>query len=522
MRRRCTLVAAAGAVVLAVLASGKEDGWCAADDYMCLAHGNQIYAEELRQRKNEGLNKAEGQPPRPPAPPRARVRAPPNTPTAVTLHNEGQIDLDVYWKNPSSEGENAMMGSVAVGSTMAMNSFSDHKFLVYPAGGWTVLKELTIFADRADYWLEFELEDADDGSASSVSHSAALSSPGERTGELELREKRQNDGLLRSFGTSVAVKFRNLSGRQVQLWYDDGRSGVRSSVIRPGRDATTNSYPGHVFCFTEMWLTELPGGGGCGISSGLPDGVLGKATINTDDYTYLFDDGTASDEEKGRWQVELDFDRGYMNRTGRHWVSFYPRDPPKLHMWDADFVGQVHTITTRHTQFHCVPSERDLATSSVSDECREGGTEPEKFPQDLDALVLDDASGKWGGGSDIAALYPTMDLTLEVLSIYPGPKVFLIKNLISEAEADHITTVGAPKVSRSMTGQADSAYESDTRTSKTGWVPRTTSPIMEAIFRRVADLLKIDEGLLQAGQNAELLQVVHYDPEQKYDAHHGK
>ena len=158
------------------------------------------------------------------------------------------------------------MGSVAVGSTMAMNSFSDHKFLVYPAGGWTVLKELTIFADRADYWLEFELEDADDGSASSVSHSAALSSPGERTGELELREKRQNDGLLRSFGTSVAVKFRNLSGRQVQLWYDDGRSGVRSSVIRPGRDATTNSYPGHVFCFTEMWLTELPGGGGCGFA----------------------------------------------------------------------------------------------------------------------------------------------------------------------------------------------------------------------------------------------------------------
>ena len=100
--------------------------------------------------------------------------------------------------------------------------------------------------------------------------------------------------------------------------------------------------------------------------------------------------------------------------------------------------------------------------------------------------------------------------------------LFLIKNLISEAEADHITTVGAPKVSRSMTGQADSAYESDTRTSKTGWVPRTTSPLMEAIFRRVADLLKIDEGLLQAGQNAELLQVVHYDPEQKYDAHHGK
>ena len=105
-----------------------------------------------------------------------------------------------------------MMGSVAVGSTMAMNSFSDHKFLVYPAGGWTVLKELTIFADRADYWLEFDLEDADDGSASSVSHSAALSSPGkgpgnwscERSGKTTACCGRSAPPWRSSSGTSAA------------------------------------------------------------------------------------------------------------------------------------------------------------------------------------------------------------------------------------------------------------------------------------------------------------------------------
>ena len=159
----------------------------------------------------------------------------------------------------------------------------------------------------------------------------------------------------------------------------------------------------------------------------------------------------------------------------------------------------------------------------VLEGCREGGTEPERFAQDLQALgEFDKASGKWGASPSIAELYPTMDVTLEVMSVHPGPRVYLIKDLISHTEADHIIQVGSPKVSRSMTGQADSAYESDTRTSKTGWVPRTTSPVMEAIFRRVADVLKIDESLLQAGKNAELLQVVHYDPNQKYDGHHGE
>jgi hypothetical protein len=50
--------------------------------------------------------------------------------------------------------------------------------------------------------------------------------------------------------------------------------------------------------------------------------------------------------------------------------------------------------------------------------------------------------------------------------------VFLVKDLFSAEEAAHIVSVGSPKVARSMTGQADSAYESETRTSKTGWVMR--------------------------------------------------
>ena len=125
------------------------------------------------------------------------------------------------------------------------------------------------------------------------------------------------------------------------------------------------------------------------------------------------------------------------------------------------------------------------------------------------------------------------------------------------------------QVSRSMTGQADAAYESETRTSRTGWnhtrppcssllppppclsflllalvvvscvcaaagwaqvgepflslfhacapllggrrwVNRDDSPVVERLFRRVADLLGLDQEILTPGRNAELLQVVHY------------
>lgn len=71
-----------------------------------------------------------------------------------------------------------------------------------------------------------------------------------------------------------------------------------------------------------------------------------------------------------------------------------------------------------------------------------------------------------------------------------------------------------------MTGQAEAAFESSTRTSKTGWLSRTASSEMEKIFRRAGDVLNLDHKILRPEENAELLQVVHYGPDQKYDAHH--
>jgi prolyl 4-hydroxylase len=61
---------------------------------------------------------------------------------------------------------------------------------------------------------------------------------------------------------------------------------------------------------------------------------------------------------------------------------------------------------------------------------------------------------------------------------------------------------------------------SETRTSRNAWVARDSSPVIDTIYRRAADLLNIDEKLLISHKNAEDMQVVHYELGQKYDSHH--
>ena len=80
-------------------------------------------------------------------------------------------------------------------------------------------------------------------------------------------------------------------------------------------------------------------------------------------------------------------------------------------------------------------------------------------------------------------------------------------------------------------GGEDTAVSS-VRTSRTTWIGRFNSPIMDAIIRRAADVLKIDEALMRHRTEDEYpelstnlpinedLQIVHYAQSQQYTAHH--
>mmetsp|Transcript_43061 Transcript_43061/g.58802 ORF Transcript_43061/g.58802 Transcript_43061/m.58802 type:complete len:187 (+) Transcript_43061:904-1464(+) len=95
----------------------------------------------------------------------------------------------------------------------------------------------------------------------------------------------------------------------------------------------------------------------------------------------------------------------------------------------------------------------------------------------------------------------------------------IIEDLISEYECEHIIELGKKVVSRSSVGQAGGGFKSNTRTSSTGWIKRSTDSITETLHRRFADVLGIDEALIHTSQNAEDLQVVHYGRSQQYQPH---
>ena len=70
-------------------------------------------------------------------------------------------------------------------------------------------------------------------------------------------------------------------------------------------------------------------------------------------------------------------------------------------------------------------------------------------------------------------------------------------------------------------GFAKGANFNDTqRTSTNSWIERQRNPMIDSFYRRAADVLRVDESLLVHDKTVESLQVVHYDPGQKYDAHH--
>ena len=123
-----------------------------------------------------------------------------------------------------------------------------------------------------------------------------------------------------------------------------------------------------------------------------------------------------------------------------------------------------------------------------------------------------------GSAEECHSLEP-VHLELEVISL--RPRAFIIKNFFSEFEADEIISYGTPRLGKSIVGDVESgAFESDTRTSKNTWLPRKTSVVTDTLFRRAADLLQLDETLLNRQEAAEDLQIVHYQDGQKYDSHH--
>ncbi|CAB9499453.1 Probable prolyl 4-hydroxylase [Seminavis robusta] len=322
----------------------------------------------------------------------------------------------------------------------------------------------------------------------------------------------------------LSVKFINMSNKHVRLSWEPRPGGTPNPMnkIAPFEASGTASFPTHSFIMTDPDTDKL-----------LQRFAIQEYPENIYAYDPYIVEGDEKATEKNlnkhlskkekefyrKWRDSLAFNEIYRNFTGRSYLANYLRDPPRHFLWSGEYFGQTHWVETSETHFVMTPPKSALGQLKTSKKrsLKEGETV---------ALEEYRAPGQ-----------ATMNMTLKVLSV--APRVFEIPNFLSQTEVDHILDLaGGVQLSRSSVGDVGHGYskaenkKTDTRTSFNAWVQRGKSPIVDAIYRRAADLMRIDEALLRnrdsserpdwptKGSLAEHLQLVHYDPGQEYTAHH--
>ena len=188
-------------------------------------------------------------------------------------------------------------------------------------------------------------------------------------------------------------------------------------------------------------------------------------------------------------------------------------------MWRADYFGQEHWVETKETHFVELPPESELhPIEQFGRERRLDESEPRLLSTYRDPVQQ------------------SLNLTLKAISC--EPRAFEIENFLSEVEVHHVLHLAAGiNLHKSQTGASGEAgkygEKTKTRTSRNSWVPREKSPVIDAIYRRAADLMQINEALFRTRDEdempdypvprntiAENLQLVHYSVGQEYTPHH--
>eukprot|EP00545_Synedropsis_sp_CCMP1620_P002730 CAMPEP_0119007566 /NCGR_PEP_ID=MMETSP1176-20130426/3095_1 /TAXON_ID=265551 /ORGANISM="Synedropsis recta cf, Strain CCMP1620" /LENGTH=485 /DNA_ID=CAMNT_0006959743 /DNA_START=52 /DNA_END=1512 /DNA_ORIENTATION=- len=303
-------------------------------------------------------------------------------------------------------------------------------------------------------------------------------------------------------------KFINLSPNPIIIYWSSGRkhNDVYIAEAAAFEAAATATFPGHKFLVRSKTDDDSA------------DLQMWTITAKQVLYTYdPFEDGTLKLTDLKPDQLELynlqknnlKFAEQYKAATGVDYLSLYPRRPrPTNPMWAADYFGQQHSVMTRETHFTELPNPENLVP------LKPGGVHEPM----LKAHREED----------------TLNMTMTVLSC--APRVFEIKNFLSKVEIDHIMQIATGMTLHQSSTKAglegESRHDESTRTSRNSWVVRGKSPIIDAIYRRSADLMQVNEAYMRKrsndemphlktkGSNSEQLQLVHYDVGQQYTPHH--
>lgn len=328
----------------------------------------------------------------------------------------------------------------------------------------------------------------------------------------------ETEGQLRAVEpdfNGMFAKFVNMGPKPIRIHWISGNPRDEPMYIcdiEPFGSAGTASYPKNDFRVT---------------TKDQPDKVLASIQVTKGQNVYIFDPfknnynkayRKLKPDEFQKYMIQYNnniFAKQYREHTGREWLALYgQKQPPRFHMWPAESIGQTHTVTTKEIHFVEFPPEEELSKGTSL-----YGPRPDEISRNRKHRDT----------------HATMNMTLTVLSC--APRVFEIQNFLSDLEVEHLLQVAAQKNMAASTTRAGGSgkitTEESTRSSTNTWIGRHQSIITDAIYRRAADLLSIDEMFLRYRRKlevpqmseskvgiAESLQLVHYNVGQQYTPHH--
>jgi prolyl 4-hydroxylase len=326
----------------------------------------------------------------------------------------------------------------------------------------------------------------------------------------------QTPRLLRAFPVDFKgsfAKFINLSPDPLKVYWIGGKDeAAYISDVEPFGASGTATFPDHVFVATR--------------ATGKEDPVIewriekGNALYYYDPYqsNMLTAKKHLTNEQLHLYHLQLanrHFAEEYYKFTGTQWLALYKqKQAPRFHMWRADYFGQTFQVETKEIHFVELPHD---------DELKRGTSIYGPRPDERSRMRRHRARD------------PTLNLTLKVLSC--SPRVFEIDNFLSDTEVAHLMDIAKHielKRSTTKAGEASEATTNDlTRTSTQNWIARNVDLVVDAIYRRAADVLQIHEGLMRWRRASEIpefteskisiserLQLVHYGVGQQYTPHH--
>ncbi|ETO35336.1 prolyl 4-hydroxylase, alpha subunit [Reticulomyxa filosa] len=260
----------------------------------------------------------------------------------------------------------------------------------------------------------------------------------------------------------------------------------KKGFVLPKSVSATNSYIGHRFEIVDQEDENE---------------VVAEFRVLQDKQMYVIPPENPDDDHYKRLIEQEQFLDAYLERTGKPWLSHYPRYPPVLHMWPARYIGEVHHITTDYNHWICA----DTPLPEKLTQCKQWTNVNPVISVNGKVQEQNNEDAERDGGE--GEKEKKLRLQLEVISIHP--KIFVIENMLSMHECDLIVDIARDRLHRSLGGQ-NGGFVSSSRTSQNTWVESNEHFVISHLYKRAADILNVSTALMTETKNAESLQVVNY------------